>query len=560
MSDLHIVEDTSPQLGGDLDLNGHLVAGATAAEIGCLSGVSSAIQTQLAGTEKTANKNQPYGYAGLDANGDLVGTLIPRSGTAAEIGQIVLLAGEVAYCTDTGQIRIGDGTTAGGVGIVPRSDTAANINLIQLRPGELAFCTDTHDIRVGDGQTLGGIGMALGGSNFNFGAVNTTNTAGYPLRPYTSSDGLTAVIAGGDYTAEFADAQMVLFSGGSQTATTFSGASYDSQSDTTTVTTGGGLGANGSIAAFPGYSAACGVGCAATGAVAFAANAATTASGTASHAEGGVTTASGSASHAEGGSTTASGGCSHAEGFTTLASGGSSHAEGVQTTASGSSSHAEGSGTMADGVSSHAEGEGTTASSTGSHAEGSQTTASGDYSHAEGSSTTASGGSSHAEGGGTTADGDYSHAEGSKTTASGDASHAEGSRTTASGDHSHAEGMCTTASGEQSHAEGVCSNASKSCQRAIASGSFNGHPSTTQHTEVVVRCETTDATPTALLLRNFTPTEGWYAETTPTPYTCDASTTYACLIHLAARKDDGTSAMFLRQVVVKNVSGTQCRI
>ena len=72
MSDLHIVEDTSPQLGGDLDLNGHAIAGATATEIGYLSGVTSAIQTQLDATEKAANKNQPNGYPGLDANGNLV--------------------------------------------------------------------------------------------------------------------------------------------------------------------------------------------------------------------------------------------------------------------------------------------------------------------------------------------------------------------------------------------------------------------------------------------------------------------------------------------------------
>jgi hypothetical protein len=105
MSDLHIVEDTTPQLGGDLDLNGHSIAGASAAEIGYLSGVTSPVQTQLDATEKTVNKNQPNGYPGLDANGNLVGTIIPRSGTAAEIDQIVLLAGEVAYCTDMGHLH-----------------------------------------------------------------------------------------------------------------------------------------------------------------------------------------------------------------------------------------------------------------------------------------------------------------------------------------------------------------------------------------------------------------------------------------------------------------------
>ncbi len=237
MSDQHIVEDTCPQLGGDLDLNGHSIAGATATEIGYLSGASGAIQTQLDSAEKTANKNQPNGYPGLDANGNLTGTIILRNGTGAEIDPIVLLAGEAVYCTDT------------------------------------------REIRIGDGQTPGGQSIGVGETKADSGSFHTDTFYGHPLRAYTSSDRVTAVIAGGDYTAEFADSPLVLFSGGSQLATGLDNAIYDAQSNTTTIITDGGLGTNGSIVAFPSCSATCGTGCSATGATAFTANGGATACG-----------------------------------------------------------------------------------------------------------------------------------------------------------------------------------------------------------------------------------------------------------------------------------------
>ena len=61
-----------------------------------------------------SQKNQPNGLASLDASGNLVGVFIPRLGTAAEIGAIVLEQGELAVCTDTKQLKIGDGSSAGG--------------------------------------------------------------------------------------------------------------------------------------------------------------------------------------------------------------------------------------------------------------------------------------------------------------------------------------------------------------------------------------------------------------------------------------------------------------
>jgi len=51
----NLVEDTTPQLGGDLDMNGNNIEGVTPTEMGYLSGVTSAIQTQLNGKAPTSH-------------------------------------------------------------------------------------------------------------------------------------------------------------------------------------------------------------------------------------------------------------------------------------------------------------------------------------------------------------------------------------------------------------------------------------------------------------------------------------------------------------------------
>lgn len=68
---LSLVEDTSPQLGGNLDMNSHNIEGVTPTEMGHLSGVSSAIQAQL--SAKLANvvddaSPQLGGDLGLNGN------------------------------------------------------------------------------------------------------------------------------------------------------------------------------------------------------------------------------------------------------------------------------------------------------------------------------------------------------------------------------------------------------------------------------------------------------------------------------------------------------------
>lgn len=54
-----------------------------------------------------------------------------------------------------------------------RRDTAANINAITLAAGEPAFCTDTKELRMGDGSTAGGV--PVGGNSSVFTTTATGN-------------------------------------------------------------------------------------------------------------------------------------------------------------------------------------------------------------------------------------------------------------------------------------------------------------------------------------------------------------------------------------------------
>ncbi len=62
-----------------------------------------------------SERNQPNGFLGLDAAGNIYGTITHRQGTAAEINAIILASGEMAWVTDWRELRIGNGTTAGGL-------------------------------------------------------------------------------------------------------------------------------------------------------------------------------------------------------------------------------------------------------------------------------------------------------------------------------------------------------------------------------------------------------------------------------------------------------------
>lgn len=119
----NVVEDTTPQLGGNLDVNGFNIGGVTPTELGYVSGVTSAIQTQLDAklgnlatseiTADPANASTNTLYY-LDASGGGFTVTIPdtSSGNDGEIIRFVLIdaTNPVQIETASGTNLIGDST------------------------------------------------------------------------------------------------------------------------------------------------------------------------------------------------------------------------------------------------------------------------------------------------------------------------------------------------------------------------------------------------------------------------------------------------------------------
>jgi len=57
-------------------------------------------------------RNQPDGFAGLDPDGNIVASVVPLGNTWLALKDVVLAAGERAYCVDTTETFTGDGTSA----------------------------------------------------------------------------------------------------------------------------------------------------------------------------------------------------------------------------------------------------------------------------------------------------------------------------------------------------------------------------------------------------------------------------------------------------------------
>lgn len=65
----------------------------------------------------TEDRNVPNGFAGLDQDGDIIGTPVHRYDTINNLRSIVLSDGEIAMA-DTGDLFRGNGSTAGGIFLI----------------------------------------------------------------------------------------------------------------------------------------------------------------------------------------------------------------------------------------------------------------------------------------------------------------------------------------------------------------------------------------------------------------------------------------------------------
>ena len=104
-----VVDDTTPQLGGNLDMQAHSIEGVTATEMGYLDGVTSDIQTQL-DTKLSSVADNSVTLAKMAGGTD--GNLITYDAS-----------GDPAYVTTgtSGQVL-----TSGGTGVAPTFQTAAS--------------------------------------------------------------------------------------------------------------------------------------------------------------------------------------------------------------------------------------------------------------------------------------------------------------------------------------------------------------------------------------------------------------------------------------------------
>jgi hypothetical protein len=91
------------------------------------------------------------GVAGLDSNGDLVGRIILTPRTSTSLASIVLLSGEMAFNSDTGQVLRGDGVTLGGIPV--RQPTVVTQDLSASGTGSYLLDHQNADVLVVKGYT-----------------------------------------------------------------------------------------------------------------------------------------------------------------------------------------------------------------------------------------------------------------------------------------------------------------------------------------------------------------------------------------------------------------------
>jgi hypothetical protein len=232
--------------------------------------------------ETQDHKNANNGYAGLDSNGDLVGTIILRQDTASNLSSVVLATGQEGYATDTAKLVVGDNATtfanlagwSGKGGIFtpfgngftfPNTNTATGANAIAIGGGGTNNASGQYSSIIGGGGSLSqgaysaalnaylgnayGAGSNVMGSHANAHGVlafafstppsiintNSTNasadssfahglrvTAGASVDTFTvSGTGPTTVTISGDKTTKYAVGDTILFfklTGGTDTS------------------------------------------------------------------------------------------------------------------------------------------------------------------------------------------------------------------------------------------------------------------------------------------------------------------------------------------------------
>lgn len=140
---------------------------------------------EVSALQSREEKDQPDGYPGLDASGNLVTTIIHRQGTAAELAAVVLAAGEWGYATDTGKIAMGDGATA----FASLDSVIPNYDYIHVQPTSELGSVDFSVIRFGrdDDVNFDSFPMELAW-NSTAGALRFQDTLGdliYPIHAYS---------------------------------------------------------------------------------------------------------------------------------------------------------------------------------------------------------------------------------------------------------------------------------------------------------------------------------------------------------------------------------------
>jgi trimeric autotransporter adhesin len=142
--------------------------------------------------ETQNNKDVANGYAGLDSNGDVVGTIVLRQDTAAGLASVILAQGQPGYATDTGKFAIGDGSTTFGnltgisglIGSTSTNTTSLFLNayaVVEGRPVSLRSGTLRGQFSHCEGASLavGEYAHAEGDANLNGNGSYAIGTAAH---------------------------------------------------------------------------------------------------------------------------------------------------------------------------------------------------------------------------------------------------------------------------------------------------------------------------------------------------------------------------------------------